>query len=96
MAWQFEEQEADKIRFAQTQRVSLDPASVKAQRNMIRFSYIDGFNSAHGQWINEVKAFLKEQGADDQVLRQVRDVVTALETMQKVLTKHVSRNVPCP
>ena len=84
MGWQFEEQEKENM--ANVHGLGrLSPAiTTKA---VARNAYVQGYQNCHEQWLTIVKEVLKEQGVDDQGLRQVKDkesIINALESVAHI------------
>lgn len=76
MAWQFADQEKEKMVALADIWVTPEKADMRKQTNMLTFGYIGGFNSAQSQAMAPIKAYLQEHAPDKvRAIKTVQDFV---------------------
>ena len=76
MAWQFQDQEQEKMGKLADIWINPELADMRKQSNILAFSYIAGFSSAHSQAMTPIKAYLQEHAPDKvRAIQTVQDFV---------------------
>ena len=80
MPWEFAEQEQEKISSLANIWISPDLADMRKQINMLTFSYIGGFLSAHEQAMAPIKAYVQEHAPEQaRAIKTVQDFVSFIQ-----------------